>query len=183
MHRASLKLVKAAPAVCAFQSLIREASKNGAAADREYCIIDMGYSSIRMHMFKGDRHIVTRALETGMRNIDGILAEVYSVDPHTAHNYLLSNFENCQNKEQCLSAFGNMAVELMRAMNFYRFSNRDSQLSDVWLTGGGAVIEPLRQAIVDALDMTVHDASELVAGGELTADCHTYLLAIGATMV
>jgi type IV pilus assembly protein PilM len=142
----------------------------------------MGYSSIRMHMFKGDRHIVTRALETGMRNIDGILAEVYSVDPHTAHNYLLSNFENCQNKEQCLSAFGNMAVELMRAMNFYRFSNPDSKLEDVWICGGGACIGPLKRAITETLDMNIHPAAELIPGGASVDMDYSVLQAVGIAL-
>ena len=183
LKKAGLKLAKAAPAESAYTALIRAQKHQRGEDDREYCILDLGYHAIRMYMFNGDRHMVTRVLEVGLSNLDSVIADEKGVDLHLAHTYLLSNFEDCQNQPYCVNAYGNIAIELQRAMNFYRFSNRDSQLSDVWLTGGGAVIEPLRQAIVDALDMTVHDASELVAGGELTADCHTYLLAIGATMV
>ena len=48
-----------------------------------------------------------------------------------------------------MNAYSNIAVELMRALNFYRFSNRDSALEHMWLCGGGAVIEPLGEAQIE----------------------------------
>ncbi len=182
MRKAGMKLAKAAPAVCAFQALIREAEKNGANPDREYCIIDMGYSSVRMDMFRGDRHIVTRALETGMRNLDTIIADAYSVDPQTAHTYLISDHDGCQNKDYCINAYNDMAVELMRAVNFYRFSNPDSQLEDIWICGGGACIEPLRSSIAGALDMNIHPAGDLIPGNAQVDADYSMLQAIGIAL-
>ena len=91
-----------------------------------------------------------------------MIAEAFSVDVHLAHTYLMNNYENCLEREECLAAYENIAVELMRAMNFYRFSNPDSTLSDLWLCGGGAVIRPLADSIGEMLDMELHPASELV---------------------
>ena len=181
-RKAGMKLKKAAPAESAYIALIRATAPRGA-EEREYCILDLGYHAIRMYMFRGERHMVTRALEVGLSNLDSVIADEMGVDQHLAHTYLLNNFDDCQNQPYSVNAYNSIAIELQRAMNFYRFSNRDSQLADVWLTGGGAVIEPLRQAIVDALDMTVHDAAELVPGGAKVKDCHSFLLAIGAAMV
>ena len=67
-------------------------------------------------------------------------------------------------------------------MNFYRFSNPDSQLGDIWLVGGGAVIAPLRTAIAETLDMTVHSADELVDGGDELEDCNALVQAVGITL-
>ena len=181
LRKAGLKLVRVAPCLCAYQELIRDMPGDDA-LDKEYCILDLGYQAIRMYMFKGDRHIVTRVLEIGMNNIDNVIAETMSVDVHLAHTYLLTNHENCQNADYCVNTYNNIAVELMRAMNFYRFSNPDSQLSDIWLVGGGAVIAPLRKAIAETLDMRLHDAAELVDGGEDIEDCHTLVQAVGITL-
>ena len=74
-----------------------------------------------------------------------------------------------------MTAYENIAVELMRALNFYRFSNRESTLADMWLCGGGAAIVPLRDAIRDMLDVELHPAEELVEGGESIEDCSSYL--------
>ncbi|MBR4150363.1 MAG: pilus assembly protein PilM, partial [Firmicutes bacterium] len=161
-HRSGLKLDKAAPSVCAFRSLIRANMYKEDGPSQEYCMLDLGYSSIRMHMFKGDRHMVSRALDFGLRNIDSVIAEAYSVDEHLAHTYLLTNYDNCLQKEFCMNAYGNIAVELMRAVNFYRFSNPDSHLEDIWFSGGGANIAPLIQTISETLDMHTHSAAELI---------------------
>ena len=183
LRAAGLKLAKAAPSICGLISLIRQAeAARGGGEPREYCVLDLGCRSIRMHMFKGERHMVTRSLEIGLDQLDSTLANIFNIDVHLAHTYLIANHENCQNRDECLSAYNNIAVELMRALNFYRFSNPDSQLADVWLSGGGAVIEPLRNAIADALDMKVHKAEELVREGEQTPNCYDCLQAIGITM-
>ena len=183
LRAAGLKLAKAAPSICGLISLIRMAEEaRGGGEAREYCVLDLGCRSIRMHMFKGDRHMVTRTLEIGLVELDTVLANIFNIDVHLAHTYLIANHDDCQNRDECIAAYNNIAVELMRALNFYRFSNPDSQLSDVWLSGGGAVIEPLRRAIADTLDMKVHKAEELVREGEQVANCYDCLQAIGITM-
>lgn len=181
LRKAGLRLKKAAPTVCGYIALIRALQKRGGGVS-EYCILDLGYQAVRMYMFNGERHVVTRNLESGLSNLDNVIADNYNVDVHLAHTYLLTNYDNCQNSESCINAYGNIAVELMRALNFYRFSNPDSQLEDIWLCGGGAVIAPLRQSIADTLDMKVHQARELLPGGDRVEAGYELLQAIGITM-
>jgi type IV pilus assembly protein PilM len=181
LRKAGLKLAKAAPTVSSYISLIRAFQKRGGGV-KEYCILDLGYQSIRMYMFNGEQHVVTRNLESGLSGLDSVIADSYNVDVHLAHTYLITNYDDCQNSEVCRNAYGNIAVELMRALNFYRFSNPDSQLEDIWLCGGGAVIAPLRQAIADTLDMKVHQARELVPGGDRVDASYELVQAVGITM-
>jgi len=180
-HKAGLKLVKAAPSICSFIPLIRTVEEITGDSG-EYCLLDLGYKSIRMYMFRGDRYIVTRELETGLSTLDEVIAEAYGVDTHLAHTYLLTNYDDCQNKEACQNSYNNIAVELMRALNFYRFSNQDSQLSDVWLCGGGALIAPLRDAITETLDLEIHQASELLPGGKTAKKGNITVQASGIAM-
>lgn len=211
LHRAGLKLVKAAPTVSAYQALIRaksniNANKLGKARKprkaknaeldqtpenaeapsapnaKEYCILDLGYQSIRMYMFREDRHMVTRVLELGMNSLDQVIADAYSVDVHLAHTYLLSNYENCQSKDYCMNAYGSITVELMRALNFYRFSNPDSRLEDIWICGGGACIRPLQESISETLDLRIHTAGELLPGSTAVDEDYALLQAIGIAM-
>ena len=181
LRKAGLRLTKAAPTVCSYIALIRALEKRGGGKG-EYCILDLGYQAIRMYMFNGDRHMVTRNLEAGLSTLDNVIADSYNVDVHLAHTYLTTNYNDCQNSEACRTAFGNIAVELMRALNFYRFSNPDSQLEDIWLCGGGAVIPSLRESIADTLDMKVHQARELVPGGDRLEASYELMQAIGITM-
>lgn len=184
-RKAGLKLAKAAPAVCTYQALIRAigpSDEDEEEGKKEYCILDLGYQAIRMYMFKGDQHMVTRELEVGLSSLDAAISEAYNIDVHLAHTYLISNYENCQNQEYCVNAYGNITVELMRALNFYRFSNPDSHLEDIWICGGGAHIRPLQESIAETMDLRIHDASELAPGLGEDDDPHVLLQAIGITM-
>ncbi len=174
--KAGLKLAKAAPTVCSYISLIR-ASGN---SDREYCVIDLGYRSIRMHLYNSDRYIITRTLDIGLSGLDDIVAEFSNVDAHLAHFYIEKNYDDCQNHENCIRAYENITTELMRALNFFRFSNPDSELNDIWLCGGGASIDPLQEMIKSSLDLEVHNADELLPKGAGIKDSFRFLQAIGA---
>ena len=182
IRMSKLKMVKAAPTISCYTGLIRSLKKSGASLPEEVCILDLGYQAIRMYIFKGDCHEVTRVLETGLSSLDDVIADAYNVDIHLAHTYLLTNYEDCQNKEFCSNAYGNIAVELMRALNFFRFSNPDTNLSDAWLCGGGAAIKPLKNAIMETLDLEIHDAPELVLKGDSIENCSSLIQAIGITM-
>ena len=182
LRKAGMKLTKAAPVVCSYVGLIRSMDPSKRPESGEYCFLDLGYQSIRMYMFKGEKHVVTRVLESGLSVVDSAIADAYNVDEHLAHTYVVNNFEDCQSKEICVNAFNNIAVELMRALNFYRFSNPESTLSDIWLVGGGAYITSLVSAIESGLEgMNIHSAEELLPGGRLLGDSNALAQAIGIT--
>lgn len=182
LRKAGLRLVKSAPALSAYIALIRAQRDTLSANGEEYGILDLGFTAIRMYMFRGDRHVATRVLEVGLSNLDNVLSDLFGVDTHMAHTYLMSDFEGCQRREECMTAYENIAVELMRALNFYRFSNPDSALSDLWLCGGGAVIQPLAETIGDMLNIQLHTADELVPGGDAIPECNSFVQAIGITL-
>ena len=182
LRKAGMKMSKAAPAECAFISLIRDYEARTGEKDAEYCILDLGFRAIRMYMFHGPRHETTRVLDIGLSSLNDIIAEAKNVDPYLAHTYLLNNFEDCQNQDFCRAAYDNIAVELMRALNFYRFSNPNSQLSSVWLSGGGAEIQALRDSIAETLDLEIHSAEEMLKGGQELTEAVDFVQAIGITL-
>ena len=161
IKKAGLRFEMAAPTVYALSSLIRAFEAKGNKMD-EYCFIDLGYSSVRMVMFEGDTPVTSRVLETGMSVIDRAIADKYNVDIHLAHTYLITNYDNCQDAEECKNAYNAIAVELMRALNFFKFSNPDSKLSDAFLIGGGAAIEALRTELDSFLELELHPVNEIL---------------------
>ena len=179
LNKAGLNLVKAAPAISAYISLIRRQMDSLTQYTDEFCILDLGYEATRMYMFKKDRHEATRVVEVGMASIERVIADACGIENHLARTYIMSNFENCLDRSECHDACDNIAVELMRALNFYRFSNPDSTLTDMWLCGGGAVVKPLYEALGSMLDMRLHTASELVPDGDEIPECNSFVQAIG----
>ena len=182
MRKAGLRLIRAAPVECAFIALIRSLEYGRTPKPKEYCFLDLGYRSIRMYMFKGVRHMATRALDVGLFTLDQAIAEAFHVDVHLAHTYLLSNYEDCQNSDYCRQAYNNVAVELTRALNFFKFSHPESHLSGMWVFGGGAVIEPLRKAISSNLDLKVHRIIGMIPSSETIGnDAYSFAPAVGIT--
>lgn len=125
--------------------------------------------------------MVSRVLEAGLSSLDEVIADEYNIDVHLAHTYLLTNHDNCQNKERCVNAFENISIKLMRALNFYLFNNPDSRLEDIWLCGGGAMIEALKEALLRHLNLKIHRAEELLPEGRAPEACHAFIQPIGIT--
>ena len=181
LRKAGLKLVKSAPALCSYISLIRDRQANMVELSNEIGILDIGYHAITMYMYKGDQHVATREFEIGLSSLDDIVADIYGVEKHLAHTYVLNNFENCLENEECINFYDNIAVELMRAINFYQFSNQGSTLRDLWVCGGGALNVPLVRSIDDTLDVDLHLSHELLPDGENIPQYNSFLQAIGIT--
>ena len=81
-----------------------------------------------------------------------------------------------------MNAYGTISVELIRALNFYRFSNPDSRLDDIWICGGGACIRPLQDSIAENLDLKIHTAEDLIPGRVSVDEDYALLQAIGIAM-
>ena len=177
LRKAGLKLVKAAPLLSAYRGLIKDYEKTH--ETRDYCILNLGYQSIRMDVFHGTEYLTTHVLDTGLSTLDAILSESMGVDEHIAHTYLLTNYKDCQDSDECKNAFVNMAVELMRTMNFLRYSMQDVNLDEIWVCGGGAEIENLRNAIAEQLDTPVYRAWEKFMPEENNKEGDSLLHAMG----
>ncbi|MBR2547693.1 MAG: pilus assembly protein PilM [Eubacterium sp.] len=182
LRKAGLRLVKTAPALCTYISLIRSRIDTLKQVTDEFGILDLGYSSITMYMYKGDQYIATRAFDMGLSQLDDIIADKYGVEKHLAHTYVLNDFENCLSSEECRSFYDNLAVELTRAINFYQFSNQGSVLDNLWLCGGGAANQALVSTLDETVDADLHNASELVPDGERINECNTFVQAVGITL-
>ena len=161
-RKAGLKLTFAAPEVSACENLLHYKLRNEQDKNKEYGILDLGSTSSRLFIFKGDRHQVTRVIERGMEQVEELLADNFHIDIHLAHTWLLANHEDCTHSEVCQDAFSQISVELMRALNFYQFSNPESRLEDIYICGGGASIATMRQSLEENLDVKIHEAGELL---------------------
>ena len=97
-----------------------------------------------------------------MEQVEELLADTFHIDIHLARTWLLANHEDCIHSEVCQDAFSQISVELMRALNFYQFSNPESRLEDIYICGGGASIATMRQSLEENLDVKIHEAGELL---------------------
>lgn len=178
LRKAGLKLVLAVPEVLTYRNLIRSYERKNQEHPPEYCVADMGYSATRVNIYRGDVYDTTRVIEFGAASLDAIIADTLSVDIHVAAEYRLGNYNSVQELPQCQELYTRIAVEIMRAVNFYGFNTPDANLQDIYLSGGLAKVEPLMEEIRKTLDLACHPVQDLMPGG----DSGAYAAAMGAVL-
>lgn len=101
------------------------------------------------------------------------------MDIHVAHSYVLQNYNDVLSSDYAQSFYARIAVEVMKAVNFFNYNNRQQELTDLCLCSGGCNIGPLRQALAETTHLHLHTAQELL-GDDVTLDePWMYLRAIG----
>lgn len=182
LRKLGLKMVLALPENLTYRNIIREYQKNSSNCPDEYCIVDMGHSAIRMHMYNGSIYDTTRVIEYGGAALDALIADYKDVDIHIASNYKITNMHNVQELDICMELYNKIAVEILRALNFYRYNNPESELHDIYFCGGLVRINALMEIIQSTIDVKLHNISELLPSYTENNDIDIAPAAIGITM-
>lgn len=164
LHRAGLKLERAVPACIAYGNLLRAYEELTPQPDHpaEYCIADMGHQSIRLYFYRGHVFETSRMIEYGGQALDALIADAAAVDPHIAASYKRANYSEVQDIPACKDLYNRVAVEIMRAVNFYGFNTPNSDLQDIYFTGGLSRLSAMTAEITNTLSLNVHQLDELM---------------------
>ncbi len=187
LKRAGLKLATAIPYVMSYSNIINSLESRKTAVEdngipTEYCFIDLGHVNSRINIFSGRRLVATKIIEYGLNMLDAAIAEGENVDIHIAKMWKENNHNNVLERENCVNVYNAIAIEIMRAVNFYRFNNQESLLSDAYVCGGGEKIESLLMAIRENTDLTILPVNTLLQCPEkFGEEAGMFCCAIGAT--
>lgn len=180
LRRAGLKLATAIPVECAYSNVIRTFGK---ADIKEYAFLDLGHTSTRLSIYTGDVFETFRTVDMGLSKLDTLISEDFSVDIHVARMYKQTDHLDCQTKENAKNLYGEITAEIRKAINFYSFNNRESQLQDLFLCGGGVHIPAYWKTMEENLEIKLHKASEFIEGADDTEeDEDSFFGAIGAAL-
>lgn len=164
--RAGFKLKTAVPEECAYTNLVNTLPEE---FYRDFCIADLGHSSTRLHIFHNGEYSVMRNIDLGGRSLDMLIAEESGIDIHMAQVYKKSNYNVVLESETARNVYNRLAVEIMKAVNFFNYNNRDAELNDIYLCGGGAEVDVLFKTIAEETKLNVYTASRLT-GRQLGLD-------------
>ncbi len=147
LAKAGLKLAVAVPEYLTYRNLIRFYEKdNPQSQPAEYCIIDLGDSATRVHMYRSSVYETTQVIELGGRQ----LAEV----PRKA--------DGGPEEEPLRELCSTIAIESLRSINFYGFNTPDSDLQDVYLTAGVTANPVLAEIIRNNIPLHIHTLDDLM---------------------
>ena len=152
---AGFKLRTLIPQEIALTNIVKEAvANNRIDPDQEFCLVNLGHRATQVYIFKGETLVVLRKIYIGGESIDKAIAEHEIIDEYLARTHKNTNYNDVLESEYCKEAFGKIAVEIMKVINFYKFNNRESNIEDIYFCGGGSNILQLCDhiAAVNGLD-------------------------------
>lgn len=161
-RRAGLRLKTAIPEEAAYSALIRSYEARTGTRGQDFCLVDIGHRGIRLHILKDDSFVTRRSIDLGLLDLEQAVADRRGVDIHMAHAHLLSDYEGVLSQPESLEVFHRMAVEIMKAVNFYNYNNRDKVLERIYLCGGGGALPQISDAISQLTDLEILPAASLM---------------------
>lgn len=165
LKRAGLRLSSLAPEFCALKNVIKdyeEVKGINEVMSKDYAILDIGHRSTKIFFFTKGEYEVTRLMEPGCEAIDRQIGEILDKDTHIASVYKENNTDGILNNPSCLEIYNQMAIEIMRVLNFYNFNHPDNNLNTMYYCGGGSMIAPLINAIEETVEIEVQSISKLL---------------------
>ncbi len=163
-RQAGMRLKRIVPEEFACRNLLRRALPKGS---EPVCLIDLGHTSTRVHIFKGERFEVTRIIDTGGAYQDSVIAELLGDDVFLAHTRKQANQDGILQSESCLELYRSIALEIMRAINFYNYDSQ-AALENIYVMGGGALNRYLLRELEAALGLEIKNAAELLPKNRAT---------------
>lgn len=150
---AGLKLVKATPRIIALQELMSSLSEENLAHDT--AVLDLGYHETKVDIFHNGIYEATRSIDAGAEDVASAIADKLNCDPHIALTYLESNHDDVLASQECKDVYTKIAVEVMRAINYYTYENQSNTLKNLYYDGYGAWIQPFVQEVANAVALSL----------------------------
>lgn len=182
LRRAGFRLTLAMPEESAYSALIGAHIRAGGEANADYCLVDLGFNAIRMHIFHGRTFMTRRTISLGQRDLVEAIAEARGVDEHMAKEHVLRNFENALGEQVSVDLFHRMAIEIMKAVNFYNYNNRERTLGRIYLCGGGSASGAVAEAVSEITDLEVRSVSELMHADATESAPWMYAKVVGCSL-
>ena len=169
-RRAGLNLKILAPDIVGFRNILRryEHVSGAESGVQDYAILDLGDRTLKFHFFTRGEYEITRILEPGCRAVTEAMAEASGHEIHIVSEAALSGSlgEEKMDTPELREIYSAMAVEVMRVLNFYRYSNPAANLECIHYCGGGANIPALIDEISRSADVPLRPLTDLIECSE-----------------
>ncbi len=128
---------------------------------KDYAVLSMEYSRVRLHFFSNGAYEITRNLGTTEKQICELIAQDEGVDVHIAQLMCDRNQDGVLEKEDIADLIQALATEVMRVMNFYNYNNPRNTIDTIYYYGREA--NPLLlDRIQSVTELPVRPLTELI---------------------
>ena len=151
--RNGFKLVKVAPRVISTGKLIQMISPFD--KEKDFVALDMGFEYTKIDIYKKGVYDLTRTIELGMSHVEVAASGFLKCEPNIARMRMRDNDKGVLDSDQVRGVFDSVAVEVMRAVNYYTFENPENTLDNFYIYGGGARYKQFEDAIKNAVPLNI----------------------------
>ncbi len=161
---AKLNPIGLVPSVIGLERILQKHNEHfGITEEKDYAILDMGDSSFKIHFFRNAIYDVTRSFEPGAKIFAETISELNGTDIHISHLTEEDNLDNIQSHPSLVQIYESRAVEIMRALNFYSYSNTGNTIDTLYYCGGGSNIKKLVKTLNETINLPVKPLGYLIA--------------------
>ena len=177
-EKAGFTLSVAIPEEYAYAKFCRGDLGENELTEKAVAIVELGQTSTRVHLVNKGEYDSKRVIEMGMNELEAEVARLTDCDAHIAHNYTVIDFNGVLENPDCMEFYNRLGVEVLKSVNFFNFNNRDIDIKDIYLCGGGAAIKPLREEIARVTGVDVHTMDDVMSAEYRTEQPSLYFLAV-----
>lgn len=161
--QAHLRIVGLLPNVIGFQRIIQRYDQlYNLQGKKDFAILDMGDHSFAIHFFHHGVYEITRSLEPGASQIISLLSENTGKERHVVRMEVEKNNATYLEDPRLSTYYENRAVEIMRVLNFYSYSNTGNTIDTLYYCGGGAFNEKQLSVIANTLTLPMRPLTDLM---------------------
>ncbi len=128
-------------------------------------ILDIGHNAVKLFLYDGELFESVRVIDYGCNALDEVISEHFGVDTFMAGTYRENDFGGANSLEGCRTIYGAMALEVLKALNFYRF-NGGGSIEHLHCCGGGAHNAALMDTLRSTLPIPLTDLGEFFTGNK-----------------
>ena len=152
-HKLKIKMTTAIPQCIAYGNLMNKIEEG--ISQKDFIILDFGYLATRVNIFSDGIFDTTKTIDIGCESLVNKVSEQLGCDEHVAMFYVSQNTNGIMDSPSMRDICSKIAVDIMRAINYYSYEKRDNTLETVYVCGGGSVIPQLLDEVKDAIDLKV----------------------------
>lgn len=180
LKKAHLRLKSALPHEAAVINLIRNSPIE---ENQEICLIGIGFRHTQIYIFEGIHLRATKTIDIGCAHIDEAIGGKLNIDAYLATTYREANSDNILEDQVCLDVYDRLALEIMKAVNFYKYENQQTTLDTVCYFSLGASNVYLTDTIKSYIGFEHFPIAALMPDGcDSSENYSRCVLAAGVTM-
>lgn len=152
--KAGLHVKLAVPEIFSYRNILNsDIALHTENKTKQYCVVDFGYTSIRMNIFNGSSYETTRVIDFGGESLVNIVKDILKTDEHIALASLITNRDGIQSNDECQQFYRNVAVEIKRAIDFYTYYKSSNSIKEIYCCGGLSYSNELIDVLRKNLDV------------------------------